>query len=164
MKSFQFKIVTFFLLSILITSCAKEEDGVYFNELNETKVTYTSIELEILNLVNDHRISIGLNSLEKLDIISSVALTHTTYMVSTGSVDHYNFPQRQENLAINANAKSVGENVAYGYNSAKGVVDAWLKSDGHRALIENENYTHFGISTEKNSEDRNYFTQIFIKQ
>ena len=164
MKSIQFKLVLFIIIATVLTSCAKEDDGIYFNELNEVKVEYSTIELEILDLVNNHRLSLGLHSLNKLDIISSVALTHTSYMVETGNVDHYDFPQRQENLVIKANAKSVGENVAYGFNSSKGVVEAWLKSDSHRAIIENEKYTHFGISTEKNSNGRNYFTQMFIKQ
>ena len=102
--------------------------------------------------------------MSKLDIISYVAESHTVYMVETGLVNHDNFPERNQKLVESANAKSVGENVAYGFNSAKGVVDAWLKSDAHRAIIENEKYTHFGISTERNSEGRNYFTQIFIKR
>ncbi len=164
MKSIQFKLVFFIIISTVLTSCAKEDDGIYFNELNDVKVEYSTIELEILDLVNNHRVSLGLSSLNKLDIISSVALTHTSYMVETGNVDHFDFPQRQENLVVKANAKSVGENVAYGFNSSKGVVDAWLKSDSHRSIIENEKYTHFGISTEKNSDGRNYFTQMFIKQ
>ena len=56
------------------------------------------------------------------------------------------------------------KNVAYGFNSSVGVVNAWLNSEGHRVIIENDNYTHFGISIEKNSEGRNYFTQMFIKK
>jgi len=164
MKSIQFKLVLFLIISTVLTSCVKEDEGIYFNELSDIKVEYSTIELEILDLVNNHRVSLGLQSLNKLDVISSVALTHTSYMVETGNVDHYDFPQRQENLVIKANAKSVGENVAYGFNSSIGVVEAWLKSDTHRSIIEDEKYTHFGISTKKNSNGRNYFTQMFIKQ
>ncbi|WP_456377639.1 CAP domain-containing protein [Lutibacter sp.] len=164
MKSNQFKLIVFITISMLLASCSKDDEGIYFNEINEVKVEYSTMELEILNLVNEHRVTLGLKSLKKLDVISAVALTHTSYMVETGNVDHYNFPQRQENLVIKANAKSVGENVAYGFNSSKGVVDAWLKSESHRAIIENEKYTHFGISTEKNNNGRNYFTQMFIKK
>ncbi len=165
MKTNHFKLTLFIIISSTVfTSCVKEDDGIYFNEMNEIEISYSKIELEILDLVNKHRNSIGLQSLNKLDVISSVAQSHTSYMVETGNVDHYNFPKRQENLVVNANAKTVGENVAYGFNSAEGVVEAWLKSESHRALIENNNYTHFGISTEKNIDGRNYFTQMFIKR
>ena len=164
MKTIQFKLVIFLFVGILFNSCAPEDDGIYFEKISESKSEYTDIELEILDLVNDYRTSKGLNTLIKLDIISSVALSHTNYMVETGEVNHANFPQRNENLIINAGAKSVGENVAYGYSSAKGVVHAWIKSDGHRAIIENEKYTHFGISTKQNSKGRNFFTHMFIRQ
>ena len=165
MKTIQSKLILFAFVCSIFTSCVKgEEDGIYFNEINDVKINYSTIELEILDLVNNHRESIGLNALEGLDVISSVALSHTTYMVETGLVNHDNFPERNENLVIKASAKSVGENVAYGFNSSKGVVDVWLNSDEHRAIIEKSDYTHFGISTKKDSDGRNYFTQIFINR
>lgn len=164
MKSLQLKLVLIILTISVFTSCAKEEDGIYFDEINEVKVSYSAIELDILNLVNTHRESKGIQALENLNIISSIALSHTSYMVETGLVNHDNFPERNENLVVQADAKAVGENVAYGFNSAEGVVEAWLRSDEHREIIENGSYTHFGISTEKNADGRNYFTQIFIKR
>ncbi|MFK5957888.1 MAG: CAP domain-containing protein [Lutibacter sp.] len=165
MKISNIKLVVILALSFsVLTSCSKEDDGIYFSEIKDVKVEYSVMELEILDLVNNHRLSLGLQSLESLSYISSVAYSHTEYMVETDQVNHDGFPQRQENLVLKANAKSVGENVAYGFNSAKGVVNAWLNSSEHRAIIENESYTHFGISIEKNSEGRFYFTQMFIKK
>lgn len=164
MKSIQLNLVLIILAFSVFASCAKEEDGIYFDEINEVKVNYSALELDILDLVNAHRESKGIQSLDNLNIISSVALSHTSYMVETGLVNHDNFPERNENLVVQADAKAVGENVAYGFNSAEGVVEAWLRSDEHREILENSSYTHFGISTEKNADGRNYFTQIFIKR
>lgn len=152
---------------LVFFSCSKEEDGIYFNETTEvinTNVSYSAIESEILDLVNEYRQDKGLNSLTALTIISGVADGHTNYMVETGEVSHDNFSQRAETLINNAGAKEVAENVAYGYNSAQGVLNGWLNSEEHKQIIENEQYTHFGISTESNNEGRNYFTQIFIKK
>jgi len=169
MKTQALKLVSLFLISTFLFSCAKEDDGIYFNPSSEVvtlnKVsTYSTIETEILNLVNEHRKNMGLSELVTLNIVSSVAKGHTDYMVETGTVNHDNFSQRAQTLMDNANAKSVGENVAYGFSSAQGVLNGWLNSDEHRKILENPAYTHFGISTEANSEGRNYFTQIFIKQ
>jgi len=164
MKIFKINLVLFALVCTVFTSCSKEDDGIYFNEINDVKVDYSIMELEILDLVNVHREELGLQTLNKLNIISSIALSHSSYMVEMDKVNHDYFPERQENLAIKANAKSVGENVAYGFSSSKGVVNGWLNSDHHKAIIENKDYTHFGISIEQNSEGKNYFTQIFIKQ
>ncbi len=157
-----------FLLTSTLFSCSPEDDGIFFNETSEivnvAKVSYSSIETEILNLVNDHRSSIGLSNLNALTIISGVADGHTDYMIETGTVSHDNFSKRSQTLMDQADAIAVGENVAYGYSSAQGVVNGWLNSSSHRKVIENPNYTHFGISTEVNTENRNYFTHIFIKK
>jgi uncharacterized protein YkwD len=85
-------------------------------------------------------------------------------MAETGKVCHDNFAERHQKLVSTAQAKIVGENVGYGFTTAEGVVNAWLNSDEHRKLIEKTEYTHFGISTKKSVDGRNYFTQIFIER
>ncbi|MFD1292207.1 CAP domain-containing protein [Lutibacter holmesii] len=154
------------MLSFVLFSCSKDSDGIYFEGTAEIEIveniSYSALELEILSLVNAHRESIGIAPLKTLDIVSGVAESHTNYMIETGEVSHDNFSTRSEILMKNTQAKTVGENVAYGYGSAEGVVNGWLDSEGHRSVIENATYTHFGISTESNEHGRNYFTQIFI--
>jgi len=168
MKSLTLYLLSFIFIGSLLISCSQEDDGIYFNETIETNetintdVSYSSIETEILDLVNEHRQSLGLKTLTPLSIISGVADGHTDYMVEKGVVNHDYFNERSATLTNKAGAKSVGENVAYGFNSAQAVLNGWLKSTEHKKIIENESYTHFGISTESNEEGRNYFTQIFI--
>ena len=167
MKTSALNLLFVVILSAILFSCSKEDDGIYYNENSEAfnkAATYSVIDLEIMTLVNEYRQSKGLNTLSKLDVISNVAEGHTSYMVETGAVNHNNFNERAQNLMDNAGAKSVGENVAYGYNTAQGVVNGWLNSETHRKIIESTSYTHFGISTESDAEGRNYFTQMFIKK
>lgn len=168
MKPITPKLLVCLFLSILLFSCAKEDDGIYFNEsieeLSITPIEYTAIETEILDLVNSYRNGINLASLNSLNVVSSVADSHTEYMIEKGKISHDNFDQRAQTLMNKANAKTVAENVAYGYTSAESVVNGWLNSESHRSIIENPNFTHFGISTESNNEGRNYFTNIFIKK
>ena len=166
MKSFALNIFLLVFSGIILLSCAGEDDGIYFNESTDStvsdKVSYSEMELQILTLVNNHRKSLNLSKLQTLNIISNVADSHTNYMINVGEISHDNFPERVQNLINNAAAKKVGENVAYGYGTAQGVLNGWLNSEAHRKIIENPNYTHFGISTDSNSEGRNFFTQIFI--
>lgn len=167
MNLIKFKLLLLTVVVLTISSCASEDDGIYFdrvNEINEIKNEYSEIELEILDLINNYRLENGLTELEKLDYISTIAKTHTSYMIETGLVNHDNFPERNEKLVTQIGAKAVGENVAFGYCSSTGVFEAWLKSEHHRAIIENNSYTHFGISTEKNIDGRYYFTQMFINK
>lgn len=167
MKSFAPKLFGLIFLTSILLSCAKEDDGVYFNEnieVTNAKVSYTSMESEIISLVNAHRTSLGLTNLSTLNIISGVAAGHNEYMIDAGTISHDNFAQRAQTLMDEAGAKSVGENVAYGYSTAQGVVTGWLNSDGHRKIIENPDYTHFGISMETSTDHKNFFTNIFIKK
>ncbi|GAA3582932.1 hypothetical protein GCM10022395_34050 [Snuella lapsa] len=121
------------------------------------------IEVEILELINNHRLSKGLNPLGNMNIIKSQAYTHTDYMVENNIVSHDNFYKRSNYLKSNAGAIKVSENVAYGYTSAQSVVNAWIKSEGHKENIEGD-FSNFDISAEKNEEGKWYYTNIFIKK
>ena len=153
------------LMALLSFSCSTEEmpnDTIESSALVNAPAAKT-IEIEILELINNHRIAIGLNSLNNINIIKSVAFTHTDYMVEINQVNHDNFYQRKNSLIQKAGAEKVSENVAYGYSTAQAVVNAWLNSDSHRANLEGD-YTDFEISAEQNSEGRWYYTNIFIKK
>lgn len=168
MKTSIIRFSCLLLLSISFTYCSNDSDIETYqardNETLETPVSYCQIETEILNLVNDYRVENNLSNLTTLNIVSAVADSHTNYMVENGIVSHDNFQERVLKLQNNANAKSIGENVAYGYNSAQAVLNGWLNSPEHKKIIDTATYTHFGISTKTDKDGRNYFTQIFIKK
>ncbi len=156
------------LLLFLIAgySCATDDsidDTAEQLELKVTTLQAKSIEIEILELINNHRLTLGLNALDGMKVVKSVAYTHTDYMVDKNQVSHDNFFSRSSYLKQNAGAVKVSENVAYGYTSAQSVVKAWLKSEGHKANIEGD-FTNFDISAEENEEGRWYYTNIFIKK
>lgn len=152
-------------LAITLFSCSTEnlDDNTAEIDLSIETQEVKSIEVEILNLINNHRLSLGLSPLESLDIVKSVAYSHTDYMVDTGAVSHDNFFTRSNFLKTNAGAKKVSENVAYGYSSAESVVRAWIKSESHKANLEGD-YTNFDISAEKNENGKWFYTNIFIKK
>jgi uncharacterized protein YkwD len=153
------------LIAFLTFSCSTEnfpEDDINTITLQDAPAPKV-IELEILERINTHRISVGLNPLNNLNIIKSVAYSHTDYMVTVNAVNHDNFFQRKESLIQHVSAKKVSENVAYAYSSAEAVVNAWINSDGHRSNIEGD-YTDFDISAEKDDNGKWYYTNIFIKR
>ncbi|MDP3313428.1 CAP domain-containing protein [Lutibacter sp.] len=167
MKPLTVTILSFILISSFMVSCSKEDDEIYFSKANEVVVeknSYSPLETEILNLINNHRKTLNLSTLNTLNFVSGVANGHTNYMISKGEVNHDNFSQRSQTLITMTNAKNVGENVAFGYNSAQGVVNGWLNSSSHKSIIENPSFTHFGISTESDGQGRNYFTHLFISK
>lgn len=121
------------------------------------------IEIEIMELINSHRISKGLNPLSEHDTVKAVAYTHTDYMVEEDNVSHDNFFLRKQSLEAYASADIVTENVAYGFDTADSVVHAWLNSPEHKENIEGD-FTDFDISAEQNEQGQWYFTNIFIKR
>ena len=161
------RVIFLLFLSISLTFCSSDSEiEMYSNTSFEDKttiITYSQIESEIFRLVNNYREVNSLSRLKTLNEISEVAENHTNYMIQTGEVSHDNFPNRVLKLIKDANAKSVSENVAFGFSSAQGVFNSWLKSPAHKKIIDIASHTHFGISTKTDSNGRNYFTQIFVE-
>ncbi|MFC0604794.1 CAP domain-containing protein [Winogradskyella pulchriflava] len=161
------KLLPFMAIVALLgfTSCST--DTAAEDQINSIEVPIAPqaklIEIEIMELINVHRINEGLNPLNDHSTVKAVAYTHTDYMIEVNNVSHDNFFQRKQSLQLNANANIVSENVAYGFNSAESVVNAWLNSPSHKENIEGD-YTDFDISAEQNNEGKWYFTNIFIKR
>lgn len=153
------------LIALLSFSCstdAIEEDKidiVVSSYVPETK----AIEVEILDLINQHRASLNLNRLSNMPEIKAEAYGHTDYMIEKNEVSHEYFYQRKANLVNKVGANKVAENVAYAFSSPQSVVNAWLNSDGHRDVIEGD-YTNFDISAEQNEDGKWYYTNIFLKK
>ncbi|GAA4231315.1 CAP domain-containing protein [Postechiella marina] len=159
------KLPLMVLIAILSFSCSTDsiDEKADAIELNLTTLDAKSIEVEILELINDHRMSIGLNTLKEMPVVKSVAYSHTDYMIDNNEISHDNFYTRSDYLKAKAGAKKVSENVAYGYTSAESVVKAWIKSEGHKANIEGD-FSNFDISAEQGVEGKWYYTNIFIKK
>ncbi|MDT0690681.1 CAP domain-containing protein [Salegentibacter sp. F188] len=168
MKKIIFKFLFLFFCAMTIVSCSKdtlEEDVEGYDPVSQDleEIVYTEIELEVLDKINIYRLELGLEKLVPLTEASQQAEDHTDYMIEVGEVSHDHFPDRFSNLVQTAGAIAVSENVAFGYRSADAVFKAWLNSEAHRDNIVGD-YTHFGISIKEDVENRNYFTNIFLKK
>lgn len=166
MKIFNLKYWLLVICVVSLTACSKEsleEEGTSDLVGVVTPETYSTIEVEVMDRVNDFRAGLGLPELESLNEISMQAGYHNSHMIENAEVCHDDFPSRYAALVNSVNAKAVSENVAYGYRTAEAVVNAWVKSDGHRKNMES-NVTHFGISIKEDAEGKLYFTNIFVRK
>lgn len=152
-----------FLLTFSVSCSTDSFDDLEATNQNIIIPEAKTIEIEIMELINTHRISLGLNALNDNSMIKGQAYSHSDYMVINNNVSHDNFFQRKNYLMNNDGAQVVSENVAYGYTSAQSVVNAWLNSEGHRDNLEGD-FTEFDISAEQNEQGKWYFTNIFIKK
>lgn len=172
MKIYNFKVwlvLACFAVLICNVSCTTDDiltENIEAEEAdNEDTDNEGSVSIiqEILQLVNAHRESFGMQTLEFNDLATQLAEEHTEFMINAKEISHDYFSERANRLFDEEKATNVGENVAVGQRSAKDVMDAWLNSQGHRENIEG-NFTHIGISAIKNDAGRYYYTQLFLKK
>ena len=127
-----------------------------------TSSSVTAYEREVVRLVNEIRAENGLQPLTMDWQLSRVARYKSQDMKDLGYFSHtsptYGSPfEMMKSFGINY--RSAGENIAKGYSTPRAVVDAWMKSPGHRANILNSSYTHIGVGYVQSG---SYWTQMFI--
>jgi uncharacterized protein YkwD len=152
------------VVSMCSTTTIEEEQDYTEAQLGNEKVTVDPVlmEEELLDLVNDHRASIGKIVLQDSPSSYKYAEEHNQYMISHNKLSHDNFEDRATQLAVETNAVSVSENVARYYSSAEIILQAWLNSSSHRAAMEGD-FTHTTLSVQLDKDGRPYYTQIFLK-
>jgi len=123
----------------------------------------SDLELEILQLINQHRITLSLPSLVFHPPIQAASFQHTANIAKgIVSFGHEGFSDRANVLVQTLNGSAASENVAMGQRTATEVVQAWLNSSGHRNNIEGD-FNLTGISVVRNQQGEQFFTQLFIK-
>jgi uncharacterized protein YkwD len=165
MKAKLLRVLLLVAVVYTMNSCSSDSSETPSSSTATMKVmdyTYNSSELDAMNLINTYRVSVGLNALQQINHISYKSEEHDHYMIANDVVNHNDFVARSENLISVLNAKRVGENIAYNYNTPQSVVNAWLNSPTHKENIEGD-YTHFGIAIKTNQEGKKYYTNIFVK-
>jgi uncharacterized protein YkwD len=150
--------VPVFLLLILgsCTGDSLEESAVLEAE------NVVTIEQDLLDIVNEHRLSLNTNTLEFSDVAYKYANIHTDYMISKGSISHDNFSSRASSINSEIAVDIVAENVAKDYTTALEAFESWYASSSHKKTMEGD-FTHTGISVKKDDFDNYYFTQLFYK-
>lgn len=163
MKAKMFRALLPFAIVFTLISCSSDSSEDTQEPIVEN-FSYNETELDLMNKINNHRASVGLNPLEQINHISFKSSEHNDYMIENDVVGHQYFDQRATNIKQVLGAVQVSENVAYNYQSNEGVLNAWLMSDGHKENIEGD-FTHFGISVKTNpTTGRKYYTNIFMKR
>ncbi|HEX8802960.1 MAG TPA: CAP domain-containing protein [Acidimicrobiales bacterium] len=115
---------------------------------------------EVLDLVNQARADVGCQALTVDDRLQAAAQLHAEDMSARQYMDHVN-PEGldpSDRAAAQGYTGPVGENIAMGYPSPAEVMEGWMGSEGHRANIENCDYTIIGIGVDTEGW---YWAQVF---
>ncbi|SDK38407.1 CAP domain-containing protein [Flavobacterium noncentrifugens] len=156
-------VLAFALSMVSCSSDSSEESAAQPTAVLVQNYDYSASELELADLINEYRVSIGLNALQTINHISYKSQEHNEYMIEKNALNHDLFQERSQNIIQVLGAVKVNENVAYNYVEPSSALSAWLRSPGHKANIEGD-FTHFGISIRENANGKKYYTNIFIKK
>jgi uncharacterized protein YkwD len=118
-------------------------------------------EAQVLALVNTQRAAVGCRAVTADDELAAVARAHSEDMRDRGFFGHVNPDglgpfDRAERAGVTARA----ENIAQGQPDAAAVMDAWMKSSGHRANILNCGLTRLGVGVAEGGGGP-WWTQLF---
>ncbi|QHT56806.1 CAP domain-containing protein [Cellulomonas sp. H30R-01] len=100
------------------------------------------VDAEIVALGNDARRAQGAGDLTVSACAQQQALARATLLVAEGRFEH----DPLEPILAACGGRTVGENLALGYPTAKATVDAWLASPGHRANLLSKDFTSIGVA------------------
>ena len=104
-------------------------------------------ESELLRLVNDYRLVLGLAPLIPSARLSDAARAHSRHMIDHRFFSHESpegFSPAVRLTLANVGWNAVGENIASGFSTPQAVFEAWMASPEHRANIESPRFTHAG--------------------
>lgn len=147
---------------LLVYGCKNSSRGT-----SQTTSAVTSVEeLALQDLINNYRDNLGLSRLIFDMSMNEISLAHSTAMANgTTAFGHNGFPARcDEARSALGGGNLCAENVAQGQTTPNTVFNSWLNSPGHKANIEQERFTHSGLSFKVSADGTYYWTQLFLEK
>jgi uncharacterized protein YkwD len=124
--------------------------------VEQAPVVNADFEAQVVQLVNAERAKQSLPPLKVLSSLTAAARHHAMDMAVDNYFGHDSMDSAGGQLTFACGTfdrislwykgwNRAAENIAAGFNSPQQVMDAWMKSDGHRDNILNPDYTEFGV-------------------
>ena len=116
------------------------------SESNTMKELGLSVEAyRVIQLVNKERSKAGLNPLGIMLSLQNTANTRAKELSASYSHTRPDGKDFSTAYDLSLDYTALGENIAKGQDTAEEVMNSWMNSDGHRANILNEKFTHIGV-------------------
>jgi len=144
-----------------------------------TLVSYsqTELDMEVFKIINDYRVSNGLEKLIWSDEAFVATQKHNNYMVKADVLSHHqpiDIPNHKEIQDVGDRFTmdgiqyySLGENAAcVSYSDSllpyigQSIVNTWIKSDGHRKLLLHKSMRYGSVSTSLVSREKKYYSDV----
>jgi uncharacterized protein YkwD len=125
--------------------------------------TTVRLQTDIVYWTNQWRVKVGCQKLRVDTGLTEAGRVHSTWMAGTGTFSHVGASSSSFVTRVKAAGYTapLSENIAWGYRSGAEVVNAWMKSPGHRANIVNCKAKAFGVGAAYAANGNPYYTQDF---
>ena len=126
-------------------------------------VSWQTLQVDINKWTNYQRAKHNCAPLRTDSRLVRASRNHSAWMARTGSFGHTgaggsSFVARERAAGYTA---PLSENIAWGYRSGADVVNAWMRSPGHRANILNCRARAVGVGAVYSANGTPYYTQDF---
>jgi uncharacterized protein YkwD len=115
-------------------------------------------EAKVLRLTNARRKAHGVRPLKANRCADRLAERWTRHMARTQVLEH----QSLTPFFDCPHTSYAGENIAYGYETPRALVSAWMHSPGHRANILSRHFHRIGVAGWRATNGQTYATQDFL--
>jgi uncharacterized protein YkwD len=115
-------------------------------------------EAKVIRLTNARRADHGRKALKASGCADKFAEPWTRHLAKIQKLVH----QSLEPFLECPHTSWAGENIAYGYETPRDVVRAWMHSEGHRANILSRHFHRIGVAAWRATNGQTYTTQDFL--
>lgn len=133
------------MLFLIIKHAKNQKKEVFLLDFKPFTQT-AGVNLELLRLINDHRINKAIQPVREELHLHEEAVNHAIYMQGQKKASHDNALARRKYF-LNNGFKTYGEITSFGYTKPESLFKAYLKSENHKKIIENPSYNCVGIYT-----------------
>jgi len=120
-------------------------------------MTSTTYEYDVIKWTNAKRVYYGKVPVKAHSCVDTYAERQAAWMASHRTLKH----QSMSTILSACGLTSVSENIAYGYSTGRSVVNAWMKSSGHRANILSTNKRWIGVGAVQDKYGVWWVSQVF---
>jgi len=120
-------------------------------------ISNASFDSQLRTLTNTERTKKSLKKLKFAACLDRYAQQQANRMAAEERMFH----QDLKIVLRKCKAKTVGENVAHGFESPKENMKAWMASPGHRKNILNPKFNRLGIGVARDTNGHSYTVQVF---
>lgn len=120
-------------------------------------ISTSGYEKQIITRTNHHRDKADKVKVKSHSCVDRWAERQAAWMAKNGKLQHQNLSKVLKSCKLTG----VSENIAYGYSTGNRVVNAWMKSSGHKKNILASKMRYIGAAAVKDSDGRWWAVEVF---